>query len=315
MINNGEISSPLFKNMAKTISGPHLIDTIENVPVYLTYKTVKNINIRIVKDRVSISAPSNFTIEEVLNIIDKDQLSRKLKDLTNNSSKETENIDSIFEFKPINEYPVKFITTSRKKLRSEIKNDQIYIYGPKSTSLEELQTFYSTLKTTLLSEKKTLKKVLLFGKILPIEYKDEPGKSITLYEDKLVVPTSIRDQEDQEESLDLFIIKKLQDFIDKRIKYWISKTGLTPNSYRIRKMKTRWGSCTYNTRTIRFNFYLAMLPKACIDSVIIHELVHLKIPNHKEEFFSLLRKYCPNYDFLHQKIQDFKNVENYLMYA
>ncbi len=63
---------------------------------------------------------------------------------------------------------------------------------------------------------------------------------------------------------------------------------------RIRKMKTRWGSCRKND-TIILNPELIRLPTPCIDYVITHELCHLKIHKHNRDFYALLIKCMPDW--------------------
>jgi predicted metal-dependent hydrolase len=52
-------------------------------------------------------------------------------------------------------------------------------------------------------------------------------------------------------------------------------------------MKTRWGSCTAG-KGINLNSWLVMLPEYLSDYVILHELVHTKIPDHSSRFWEEL---------------------------
>jgi predicted metal-dependent hydrolase len=56
-------------------------------------------------------------------------------------------------------------------------------------------------------------------------------------------------------------------------------------------MTTRWGSCTPATRTIRLSDRLASYPEWVVDYVIVHELAHLVVHGHDDEFWSLVRRY------------------------
>ena len=56
---------------------------------------------------------------------------------------------------------------------------------------------------------------------------------------------------------------------------------------KIRNMKTRWGSCT-TKKGINLNSWLVMLPEHLSDYVILHELVHTRVPNHGKEFWEEL---------------------------
>jgi len=57
----------------------------------------------------------------------------------------------------------------------------------------------------------------------------------------------------------------------------------------IRVLHKRWGSCT--EQGITLNLHLIKAPVYCIDYVIMHELCHLKVPNHSPAFYKLKEKY------------------------
>ena len=62
----------------------------------------------------------------------------------------------------------------------------------------------------------------------------------------------------------------------------------------VRRMKTRWGSCSRNGR-ITLNTDLVKAPLDCIDYVITHELCHLKIREHTPAFYRLLTRCMPDW--------------------
>lgn len=63
----------------------------------------------------------------------------------------------------------------------------------------------------------------------------------------------------------------------------------------LRKMRTRWGSCTPFPKII-LNRELVKVPVHCIDYVIIHELCHLKVLHHNARFYALLGRYMPDWE-------------------
>jgi predicted metal-dependent hydrolase len=64
--------------------------------------------------------------------------------------------------------------------------------------------------------------------------------------------------------------------------------------FELRTMSKRWGSCTPNGK-IFLNPLLVSAPKDCIDYVIIHELCHLRFPNHSKSFYRLLTRIMPDW--------------------
>ena len=68
----------------------------------------------------------------------------------------------------------------------------------------------------------------------------------------------------------------------------------SPTSVQFRKMARRWGSCGRNGN-IALNTQLARASVYCIDYVIVHELCHLKHPNHGKDFYHLLELCLPDW--------------------
>ena len=66
-------------------------------------------------------------------------------------------------------------------------------------------------------------------------------------------------------------------------------------SVKIRQMKTRWGSCNPYKSYINLNIELIKKPRACIEYVVFHELVHLLHPDHSKKFYDYLTLYMPDW--------------------
>lgn len=63
----------------------------------------------------------------------------------------------------------------------------------------------------------------------------------------------------------------------------------------LRKMKTLWGSCSVQRGVVTFNQYLVKAKPACIEYVVLHELVHFIYPNHSKQFYDFLSIYMPDW--------------------
>jgi predicted metal-dependent hydrolase len=83
---------------------------------------------------------------------------------------------------------------------------------------------------------------------------------------------------------------------------WEDQLGVQAKHIYIRRMKTRWGSCTPRRRSIRLNSELAKKPRECLEYVIVHELVHLLEPSHNHSFVSLMDKFMPQWRHIRDEL-------------
>ncbi|MDR2044492.1 MAG: M48 family metallopeptidase [Clostridium sp.] len=79
------------------------------------------------------------------------------------------------------------------------------------------------------------------------------------------------------------------------VKAWESRLGVSVAFVGIRKMSTRWGSCTAKTRRIRLNAALEYCLRECLEYVVVHELAHLRENNHSPRFWSIVADALPDY--------------------
>lgn len=74
-----------------------------------------------------------------------------------------------------------------------------------------------------------------------------------------------------------------------------AQTGLAAAEWRIKNMKTRWGTCNIRARRIWLNLQLAAKPRRCLEYVLLHELLHLVERYHNRRFYALLDHYMPSW--------------------
>jgi len=81
------------------------------------------------------------------------------------------------------------------------------------------------------------------------------------------------------------------------VQTWARKLGVQPKEIRIRNMKRKWASCSSSGR-LTFDRELLHQPGPIRTVVILHELLHLRIPRHTKLFKALLAAY------FHEKYPD-----------
>lgn len=96
-----------------------------------------------------------------------------------------------------------------------------------------------------------------------------------------------RGEEDVEEAIWRILRVEAQAYLPGRVAELAEKYGFKTTGLKIRRMKTRWGSCT-RTNSINLNSWLMMLPDYLSDYVILHELVHTRHRDHSQKFWDAL---------------------------
>jgi hypothetical protein len=71
---------------------------------------------------------------------------------------------------------------------------------------------------------------------------------------------------------------------------WSQRIGVKPVGIHIREMKNKWASCSSKGR-VTINSSILNKPDDFRSEVIVHELLHLKYPNHGKMFKALMRSY------------------------
>ncbi len=85
--------------------------------------------------------------------------------------------------------------------------------------------------------------------------------------------------------------KKLPELVRK----WEGIIGVQAESFRIKNMLTRWGTCNIKDKRIWINLQLAKKPIECLEYVVVHELVHLLEKSHNSVFVEYMDKYLPDW--------------------
>lgn len=96
--------------------------------------------------------------------------------------------------------------------------------------------------------------------------------------------------------------EKLEEKLSKLIVTWQNITGLEFVSWKVKKMKSRWGSCNPEENTAIFNLDLCKTKVKNIEYIILHELIHTEIRTHNKDFIDYLNKYMPNWEVYKQDI-------------
>ena len=80
--------------------------------------------------------------------------------------------------------------------------------------------------------------------------------------------------------------------------------------WRIKIMRTRWGTCNINSKRIWINLELVKMDNECLDYIILHELTHLLEKYHNDNFKNILTYNMPSWKFIEKKMISLLNIFN-----
>jgi predicted metal-dependent hydrolase len=101
--------------------------------------------------------------------------------------------------------------------------------------------------------------------------------------------------EDRDRLLQRWYRDRLRERVPPLLAKWQERLGVAAHQWGIKKMKTKWGTCNAKARRIWLNLELIKKPSACLEYVLVHELVHLLARNHDERFLGLMDRHLPTW--------------------
>ena len=191
------------------------------------------------------------------------------------------------------------------------KNADVVVSAPPRTSnyiikklVQENIDEIKLRRTNILKNYVTGEKHYIFGKELTLEVRLGDKNKITISNDKLIL--SVKDKYQDREQI---VTRELRKVFYNKCLEFLSKYEKLMNVHaeqlRIKKMKTRWGTCNIEAKRIWINYELVKYPVECLEHTIVHELTHLLETNHTSRFYTLLGKYYPNYRENDKLIKEF----------
>lgn len=221
---------------------------------------------------------------------------------------------------------IKIYDIEAELIRKNIKNMHLYVMrpdgniritAPKRISEDRIREFiisrYEWIKKQqekIFSEPQSApltyssgEEIQIFGEPYTIEVVFAKKNGFSFFNGRAIIyckDNSSAEQKEKitEKELRSALSKELSEAIEK----WSKITNLSPSSFQIKKMKTRWGTCNTRTRKIWLNFELIHAKRECIEYVVLHELTHLRVANHGKDFIALMDHYMPKWKELREEL-------------
>lgn len=207
-------------------------------------------------------------------------------------------------------------TLTRKRVKNvnlRVKSDGVYVSANQRVSVTFVEEFIIANKAFILKHLMRLQqiqqstqlgyntgeKVNFLGEKFILQVIKSSKEEVCIGEKNLYLYTKYVDDTDKKRKLlyqfyekqcqEIFgeIIEEIYPIFEgMQVKYPVIK---------LRRMKSKWGSCMPGKNQITLNIRLIELPRKCIEYVILHEFCHFIQPNHSKEFYKLVESFMPDY--------------------
>jgi len=124
-----------------------------------------------------------------------------------------------------------------------------------------------------------------------------------IHSNTIILPRKQVKKKTIKDELEKFYRERARDRFKGLTEKWAKALNVRYNKIYIRNQRTKWGSCS-SKGNISFNFRLMMAPPEISKYIVIHELCHLKHPNHGKKFYRELQYHSPNHSAHEQWLEE-----------
>ena len=152
-----------------------------------------------------------------------------------------------------------------------------------------------------------VKAIIFWGRRYRLELKyTKKANKVETKGNKLVL--TVREastQEQREKIMNEWYRAELKAKLPALIEKWEKIIGVKTNDFGVKNMRTRWGTCNVKDKRIWINLQLAKKPVACLEYIVVHELVHLLEKNHTPVFIEYMDKFLPGWRVTKDELNGF----------
>lgn len=114
--------------------------------------------------------------------------------------------------------------------------------------------------------------------------------------DELVVHLGAGEKRELSAILEAWLRVRARAAIEREIDAHAEALAVTPASVTVRDTHSRWGSCS-RARRLSFSWRLVLAPPEALETVVVHELAHLRVFGHGPEFWEIVANRRPDHRF------------------
>jgi len=133
----------------------------------------------------------------------------------------------------------------------------------------------------------------------------QTGTSQVAIRNKSTIDLFVREGSDQaqrERVLLAWYRQQLKGLIPSLIAQWEPIIDVKVSDWRVKQMKTKWGTCNIEAQRIWLNLELVKKSTQCLEYIIVHEMVHLLERRHNDHFAELMNKFMPQWRLYREEL-------------
>ena len=197
-----------------------------------------------------------------------------------------------------------------KKLRVRIGLDGVEVVQPHSRTGPEVFAFLEQHRTWVLDQmarierlsvvrrpqKRSRSEILFRGEPTRVRVESAPtqarGNAVRFVDGEIVVRRGSGSQTPTARSLENWLRRQARAEIESQLA--VVTTRLRQRAQRVYVMgqRTKWGNCSAS-RNLSFNWRLILAPEHVLRYLVVHEAVHLAVPDHSAKFWLTVQSLCP----------------------
>ena len=201
-----------------------------------------------------------------------------------------------------------------KNVYIHIKDGNVVVKAPMRLNVEMIKRIVAEKKEWIykkLEERNKInetskREIKLLGKSYPLKVINTNSTAIYIENGIMFIEIPAKDMykkdEIVKEIIDNMYYKVAEKEVDIAMQIITRIVGIKPNKYRIKKLKTAWGTCTSN-KNISINPDIVKYDREVIQYVVLHEICHIKHMNHSKEFWDMVGKYMENYKEVRRRLK------------
>lgn len=121
--------------------------------------------------------------------------------------------------------------------------------------------------------------------------------------DEIAIRLALRERRPPAAIVESWLRLRARDAITAAITPHAAALGVTPAGITVRDQRTRWGSASREGR-LAFSWRLVLAPAEALDTVVVHELAHLRVFGHGPAFWALVAGRRPDHAVWRRWLRD-----------